>query len=231
MSPKLPMQQTNIAETRRTPATPSVTRLSLAKRCPGFHPVVQLTKDKHGYNAILTFTYRLTKMVHFVKCKTTTNAEYTAQLFLENVFRLHGLPETLISDRGSIFVIRFWKEIWLALGMNLTYSTAYYPQTDRQFERTNRTLGIILTAVCISQPRRLEHASDCSRICDQQCLSGESQEQPIHAELWTESTHSNEHGLGFQDSSGQGLKDANATLTEIRTGLSGRCPTEVESVC
>ena len=102
--------------------------------------IVQLPKDKHGYNAILTFTDRLTKMVHFVKCKTTINAEHTAQLFLENVFRLHGLPETLISDRGSIFVSRFWKEIWRALGMNLTYSTAYHPQTDGQSERTNRTL-------------------------------------------------------------------------------------------
>ena len=64
----------------------------------------------------------------------------TADLFLDHIFRLHGLPESVVSDRGSIFISHFWREVWKSQGLKLTYSTAYHPQTDGQSERTNRTL-------------------------------------------------------------------------------------------
>jgi hypothetical protein len=79
-------------------------------------------------------------MAHFIPCKETITSEETAQLFMNNIFRLHGLPTTIISDRGPQFTANFWKHLWKTLGTTLSMSTAYHPQTDGQTERTNQTL-------------------------------------------------------------------------------------------
>ena len=92
-----------------------------------FIVIVRLPKDKDG----------LTKMVHFITCHTNISAVDTADLFLDHIFRLHGLPESVVSDRGSIFISHFWREAWNSQGLMLTYSTAYHPQTDGQSERSN----------------------------------------------------------------------------------------------
>jgi hypothetical protein len=56
--------------------------------------------ESHGHNAILVIVDRLTKMKHFIACKGTCDAEEVAHLFLKHVWKLHGLPKTIISDRG-----------------------------------------------------------------------------------------------------------------------------------
>jgi hypothetical protein len=60
-----------------------------------------------GYNAILVVTCQLTKMRHLIQCRDTTTAEQLAELFLEHLFRLHGLPRSIVSDRGTQFVAKF----------------------------------------------------------------------------------------------------------------------------
>ena len=75
---------------------------------------------------------------------TTVTAPGTAQLFLDNIFRLHGLPKTIICDRDSRFTSHFWKALFDLLGTKIATSTAFHPQTDGQTERTNRTLEQIL---------------------------------------------------------------------------------------
>ena len=94
----------------------------------------------NGYTAIAVFVDRLSKMVHFAPCTKEVDAQQYAQLFLDHVFRLHGLPKVIISDRDSQFTSRFWKYLFQALGTNLRYSTAFHPQTDRQLEVTIRVL-------------------------------------------------------------------------------------------
>jgi hypothetical protein len=88
----------------------------------------------------------LTKQAHFVPTNKTITAEDFASLFLHHVYRLHGLPSLLVSDRDPRFTSDFWQSLMRPLGTRLNISTAYHPQTDGQTERTNRTLEQILRA-------------------------------------------------------------------------------------
>ena len=108
--------------------------------------ITQLPRTKTGYDAIFVVVDRLSKMAHFVPTHTTADAATVARLFLDNVFRLHGLPSAIVSDRDSRFTGQFWQQLFKALGTKLQLSTAYHPQTDGQTERTNRTLEQILRA-------------------------------------------------------------------------------------
>ena len=89
------------------------------------------------YDAILVFVDRLTKMSHFVPTYTNINSKTWALLFKDYVFKYHGLPDSFISDRGSIFNSDFTKELTSILGVKLNLSTAFHPQTDGQTEAIN----------------------------------------------------------------------------------------------
>ncbi|POM63369.1 Pol protein [Phytophthora palmivora] len=90
---------------------------------------------------ILVFVCRLSKMVHL------------APLFLDSVFRYHGLPETIVSDPDPRFTGSFWDTLFQLLGTKLTMSTADHPQTDGQTERVNRVLEDTLRSICAEAPR------------------------------------------------------------------------------
>jgi hypothetical protein len=87
---------------------------------------------------------KLTKMVHYVPTTTTVTAPQLATLFMREVVRLHGVPESILSDRDPRFTAHFWKAFWSQLGTTLAMSTAYHPQSDGQTERANRTLEEML---------------------------------------------------------------------------------------
>ena len=93
-----------------------------------------------GYDAINVWVDRLTKQAHFIADKTTTTASAFSENFINHIFRLHGLPKDIVSDRGSLFMSRFWKNTCEKLGIKLNYSTSFHPQTDGQTERVNQTL-------------------------------------------------------------------------------------------
>jgi transposase InsO family protein len=69
-----------------------------------------------------------------------------ARLYVQNVVRLHGVPSAIILDRDSHFTSRFWQSLQKEMGMELKFSTAFYPQTDSQFERTKQILEDMLRA-------------------------------------------------------------------------------------
>lgn len=102
--------------------------------------IVGLPPSTNGYTCIWVVVDRLTKMAHFIPCKETINSEGLAHLFLDNIFRLHGLPTSIISDRGSIFTSRFWQSLLSLLKIKSCMSTAFHPQTDGQTERINSIL-------------------------------------------------------------------------------------------
>jgi transposase InsO family protein len=106
--------------------------------------IVQLPKTTKGHDAILVVVDRLTKRAHFIPTTTNVTAPETAQLFIDNVFKLHGLPQSIVTDRDTRFVSHFWRSLFGLLGIQLKPSTAYHPQTDGQTERTNRTLEQML---------------------------------------------------------------------------------------
>ena len=92
---------------------------------------------------ILVVVDRLSKQAHYVACKGTT-AKDTANMFYHYIFKYHGLPSSITSDRGTQFVNHFWKTFCHILGINTRLSTAFHPQTDGQTERTNATLEAYL---------------------------------------------------------------------------------------
>jgi len=107
--------------------------------------VVQLPKSNR-YDAVMTVTDRLTKMKHLIPCYTTCNAEDAATLFLQHVWKLHGLPNSVVSDRGPQFTSEFWKHLNYRLKIKALLSTAFHPETDGQSERTNAVLEQYLRA-------------------------------------------------------------------------------------
>jgi hypothetical protein len=99
-----------------------------------------------SYDAILVVVDRFTKMRHFIPCKGTCDSEETARLYLQYIWRLHGLPTTIVSDRGPQFVSEFWKHLNKRLQIQSLLSTAAHPQTDGQTERFNASLEQYLRA-------------------------------------------------------------------------------------
>ena len=106
--------------------------------------IVELPKTNDGYDAIITIVDRLTKMAHFIPTTTTVTAKQVANLFINNIFKLHGVPQDIISDRDPRFISNFWKELCKLLGTKQNMSTPYHPETDGQSERMNRILEEML---------------------------------------------------------------------------------------
>jgi transposase InsO family protein len=96
--------------------------------------------ESHGYDAIMCIVDSLTKCAHFIPTHTTINAEGTALLFLKEVWKHHGTPQAVISDRGPQFVTAFMRELYKLLRIKLVMSTAYHPQTNGQTKRINQEL-------------------------------------------------------------------------------------------
>src|SRR6266550_2361128 len=98
--------------------------------------------ESNGYTQIWVVVDRLTKMAHFIPMvtKAKSPAKDLATTFAREIWRLHGLPSDIVSDRGSVFISGFWKELMEHLGVELNLSTAFHPQTDGQTERVNQVL-------------------------------------------------------------------------------------------
>ena len=93
-----------------------------------------------GKNAILVVCDRLSKMTYFVATTEGTSAEGLARLFRDNMWKLHGLLESIISDIGPQFAVEMTKELNSMLEIETKLSTAFHPQTDGQIERINQEL-------------------------------------------------------------------------------------------
>ena len=111
-----------------------------------------LPEDAKGNTGILVFVDRFSKMVHLTAVHSSITAEGTADVFVDTIFRLHGMPSELISDRDIRFTATFWQHVFSILGTRLRMSTADHPQTDGQTERANRILEEILRCYVHSNP-------------------------------------------------------------------------------
>ena len=106
--------------------------------------IVQLPKTKTGMTSILVVVDRLSKRAHFLPTTTEVTVPEVAKLFFNQIFRLHGLPQYIVSDCDPKFISKFWQELLKCTGVKTMMSTAHHPQTDGQTERTNRTLEDML---------------------------------------------------------------------------------------
>lgn len=93
-----------------------------------------------GYDAILDIVDRFTKVSHFVPAHMTDDSRALAKHFLQHVVRLHGYPDTIVSDRGATFSSAWWRHFCELSGTRIALSTAFHPQTEGQTERTNQTV-------------------------------------------------------------------------------------------
>lgn len=106
-----------------------------------------------GRYCIFVMVDRLTKFTHFFAIAADWSASQVAELFFREVFRLHGLPRTIVSDRDSRSLSTFWQEIFRLTGTELTPTTSYHPQTDGQTEIVNKWVERYLTNYIASQQR------------------------------------------------------------------------------
>jgi len=102
--------------------------------------VVELPESSE-HDAVMTVVDAVSKRVHFIPTHTTVTAKGAARLFLHHIWKLHGLPKRVISDRGPQFVALFTKELYRLLGIQISSSTAWHPQMDRQTECVNQELN------------------------------------------------------------------------------------------
>ncbi|WVZ89582.1 hypothetical protein U9M48_035963 [Paspalum notatum var. saurae] len=108
--------------------------------------VVGLPRTQKGYDSIWVIIDRFTKSAHFIPVKTIYHAKTYAELYIARIVSLHGVPRTITSDRGSIFVSHFWEQQQAALETELIRSSAYHPQTNGLVERVNQILEDMLRA-------------------------------------------------------------------------------------
>ena len=110
--------------------------------------IMQLPKS-YGCSTVWEIVDRFSKMAHFVPVKDgQKTAEGCAKLFLENIWKLHGLPSSIISDRDPVFNSKFWAELMGRLDVWLRKSTAFHQQTDGQTEKVNQSLEQYLRQYC-----------------------------------------------------------------------------------
>lgn len=103
-----------------------------------------------GNTVILTIVDRFSKAAHFVALPKLPTALETAWLLI--VFRLHGIPEDIVSDRGPQFTSHVWREFCTALGAKVSLSSGFHPQSNGQSERTNQELEAAALCLTISLP-------------------------------------------------------------------------------
>jgi len=99
-----------------------------------------LPKTVKVFDLIWVIVDRLTKSSHFVPIKTDMSVAKLAEIYIEQIVRLHGIPSSIVSDRDPRFTSKFWESLQAALGTKLRLSSAYHPQTDGQTERTIQSL-------------------------------------------------------------------------------------------
>ena len=101
---------------------------------------------------ILTIVDRFSKSVHFMALSKLPTALMTAELLVDHVVHLHGIPSDIVSDRGPQFVSRVWKAFCKAMGATASLSSGYHPQTNGQIERTNQDLEAALRCMAEANP-------------------------------------------------------------------------------
>ena len=96
------------------------------------------------HDSIMVVVDKLTKLAHSILVKSKHKTDDITNIFMKEIFKLHGFPKEVISDRDTKFTSNFWKGLFADLGTKLNFSTTYHPQTDGQTERVNQVLEYML---------------------------------------------------------------------------------------
>jgi hypothetical protein len=118
--------------------------------------ITVLPKTQKQNDSIMVVIDKLSKSTHFILVKSTFKAINIAEIFMKEIFRLHGIPKMVISDRDVKFTSAFWKELFVGINTNLNFNTSYHPQTDGQTERTNQIIEDMLRTYVRTKPNKWE---------------------------------------------------------------------------
>jgi hypothetical protein len=143
-----------------------------------------LQETPRGHDTTLEFVDRLTEYVHCVPTHSTVSGFECARLSVTHVLANHGMPKTVVSDRGVQSNNQFWKHLMRALGTQHVMSTAYHPQTDGQTERTNRALAEVIRTFArggVRRDRDLAHPFLMSNAQHRQCKYAYRHRRPKHS--------------------------------------------------
>jgi transposase InsO family protein len=105
-------------------------------------------------NCILVVVDKFTKYVHFLSLKHPYTASSVAKLYLDQIYRLHGLPLSIVSDRDRVFTSKFWQELFSLAQVKLSMSTIYHPESDGQSERVNQCMETFLRCFTSACPKK-----------------------------------------------------------------------------
>lgn len=107
-----------------------------------------------GKNCILVVVDKFSKFGHFVPLKHPFTAAVVAKAFMQHIYRLHGMPSAMVSDRDKIFTSQLWKSLFTLAGVSLNMSSSYHPQSDGQTERVNQCLETFLRCFVHACPHK-----------------------------------------------------------------------------
>ena len=111
-----------------------------------------LPKSPTNHDSIWVIVDRLTKTAHFIPILMTYSMDRLAELYVQHIVRLHGVPKSIVFDRDTRSTLKFWKSLQNALGTRLKFSSAFHPQTDGQSEKMIQILEDMLRAYAIDFP-------------------------------------------------------------------------------
>ena len=106
--------------------------------------IIRPLPKSNGKNAIIVIMDQFTKMIHLKATTTNVSCDEIAKIYQDEIWKLHGVPKAILSDREPQFTSRFMKDLTKTLGTRRMLLIAYHPQTDRQTERINQEIGTFL---------------------------------------------------------------------------------------
>jgi hypothetical protein len=181
--------------------------------------IVGLPRSPSGNDAIFVVVDRFTKMAHFIPTTTTADASEVARLFLDNIYRHHGLPDDVVSDRDKIFTSKFWRHFLASLNVKLNLSTAFHPQTDGQTERVNQVLEQYLRAYCNYQQDNWQDLLPQAEFAYNSAIHSSTGKTPFFANYGYHPTTSSTAAPPALDSSCPAAKDMNDALRSLHQQL------------